>query len=205
MSISSPTKNLASDAATSVVETAQNYEPLTSGLLDRVSGLCAVEHPAVMGGRLGACLFSSFGFPLFLWGLGAVEVTTAALISAGSTLVATRPILLMGGLRIAPLLALQISAALLAFTATFPLLPALIMAAFLPLLGMLGFVSAGARVATVRFASEDRPQEADVVIARATQANVVDIRAAGISRRTGTKSQARSASDATAQPHQRAR
>ena len=73
---------------------------------------------------------------------------------------------------------------------------------------MLACVSASAHVAAIWLVADDRPYEADVVIARATQANVVDIRAAGITRRAGTKAPARAASEAagpTAQPHQQAR
>jgi hypothetical protein len=202
MTISSPTKSLAHDAKTSVAENVKREMRSETGFVARVSGLCAAEHPAVMGGRIGACLFSSFAFPFVLWGLGAVDATTAALISAATTLMGTRPVLLMGGLRIAPLLALQIIVALLVFTVTFPLAPALMLAAFLPLLGMLGFVVAGASIATARFARDDRLQEADVVIARATHGNVVDIRAAGISRRGGTKSQPRSGPDALTRSRQ---
>jgi len=80
-----------------------------------------------------------------------------------------------------------------------------LLAAFFPLLGMLAFVSASARVAAIRFGRDDRPQEADVVIARATQANVVDIRAAGIARRTAAKAQPRSAADPSTHSHKHAR
>ena len=158
--------------------------------------LCRAEHPAVIGGRVGACLFSSFAFPVILCALGAVDVTAAALIAAVATLVFTRPILLLGGVRIARVLTLQIAIAGLALSATFHVIPALLLAAFLPLLGMLAFVSGSSRLAATWFARDDRPYEADVVIARATQStNVVDIRAAGIARRAATRAPACAASD----------
>jgi hypothetical protein len=168
-----------------------------------LSRLSAAEHPAVMGGRVGACLFSSLAFPAGLWGLGAVEIPTAAVIAAAATLIATRPIMTSGGLRIASVLALQFVVALVACTATLPLLPAVILAAFFPLVGMLAFVTVAAKVATVVFARDNPVQEADVVIARATQANVVDIRSAGASRRTGPKARG-PASDAATESHQHA-
>lgn len=205
MSLHDPTTTLNADVTTTVPEHTKDEAPTMSGLVARVAELCATEHPAVMGGRVGACLFTSFVFPLGLWVLGAVELTTAALVAAGMTLLGTRPILLLGGLRVAHVLALQIAAAALALTSTMPAIPALFLAAFFPLLGMLAFVSAAAQLAAARFARDDRPHEADVVIARATQANVVDIRAAGVARRTGPKAAPRAVSDSAAQPHQHVR
>ena len=203
VSIQDTTNSLSAEATTSVPERTNAEATTETGLIVGVSDLCATEHPAVMGGRVGACLFTSFIFPVALWALGAVEVATATLIAAGSTLLATRPILLLGGLRIVRVLILQIGIGVLAFGSAFPVIPAFLLAAFFPLLGMLAAVSASARVASARFARDDRPHEADVVVARATQANVVDIRAAGIARRPGSKAQPRAVSDST--PQSRAR
>lgn len=161
-----------------------------------------------MGGRVGASVFSSFLFPAGLWALGAVDATGAALIATVVTILVTRPILLLGGTRIARVLALEIAIAALAFLSSFPVISGLLLAAFFPLLGMLACVSASAHVAAIWLVADDRPYEADVVIARATQANVVDIRAAGIARRAGTKTPARAPSEPagpTARPHQQAR
>jgi hypothetical protein len=193
ISIDNRTNSLSAKATTSVAEQTKDDATTDPGLLAGVADLCAAEHPAVMGGRLGACLFSSFVFPLGLWGLGAVEATTAALVATALTLLGTRPILLLGGLRIARVLALEIAIAGVA------------LAAFFPLLGMLSFVSASAQMAAARFATDDRPQEADVVVARATQANVVDIRAAGIARRAGPKVPPRAVSVPPVQSHQNAK
>jgi hypothetical protein len=173
-----------------------------------LGGVIAAEHPAVMGGRVGACIFSSFLFPAGLWALGAVDATGAALIATVATILVTRPILLLGGTRIARVLTLEIAIAALAFVSTFPVIPGLLLAAFFPLIGMLACVSASAHIAAIWLVADDRPYEADVVIARATQANVVDIRAAGIARRAGTRTPAHAASEPagpTAQPHQQAR
>jgi hypothetical protein len=205
ISIDNRTNSLSAKATTSVAEQTKDDATTDPGLLAGVADLCAAEHPAVMGGRLGACLFSSFVFPLGLWGLGAVEATTAALVATALTLLGTRPILLLGGLRIARVLALEIAIAGVAFASAFPLGPALVLAAFFPLLGMLSFVSASAQMAAARFATDDRPQEADVVVARATQANVVDIRAAGIARRAGPKVPPRAVSVPPVQSHQNAK
>ena len=154
---------------------------------------------------MGACVFSSFAFPVGLWLLGAVDVTGAALIAAVATMLVTRPILLLGGTRIARVLTLEIAIAALALLSTFPVFPALLLAAFFPLLGMLACVSAAAHVAATWLVADDRPYEADVVIARATQGNVVDIRAAGIARRAGAKPQARGVAEPAAQPHHQAK
>jgi hypothetical protein len=194
MSSQDSTRNLIGDATVTLSECdAAAVEQ--SGLLADVRELCAEEHPTVVGGRVGACLFSSFGFPAGLWVLGAVSPTGAAVVAILGTLLVTRLILVLGGIRVARVLALQVGIAALALFPTYSPLPALVTSAFFPLLGMLASVSAGARLAGAWFAQEERPREADMVIARATQANVVDIRAAGTSRRAaGAKPQARSIS-----------
>jgi len=208
MSIPDSTNSLSADAATSASEEVKDGATTESSLVAGLVDLCAAEHPAVMGGRVGACVFSSFAFPGGLWLLGSVDETTAALIATVLTLVATRPILLLGGTRIARVLTLQITIAVVALASTFPMIPSLLLGAFFPLLGMMLFVSSSAQLASSRFARDDRPQEADVVVARATQANVVDIRAAGIARRAGAKTATRPVSDppaTPAQPHQQAK
>jgi hypothetical protein len=209
MSLLDSMSSLTTDATVTVSRPAESDAALEPGVIAGVGELCRVEHPAVMGGRVGACLFSSFAFPVILYVLGAVDVTAAALIAAVATLLFARPILLLGGLRIARVLTLQIALAGLALSTTFHVIPALLLAGFLPLLGMLAFVSASSRLAAAWFARDDRPYEADVVIARATQStNVVDIRAAGIARRSATKAQAVAVSDSPAaadESHQQAK
>jgi hypothetical protein len=208
MSAQDSTTTLRTNDSTSISADAESDEAIRTGFMSGLGDVMVAEHPAVMGGRVGACIFSSFLFPAGLWALGAVDATGAALIATGATMLVTRPILLLGGTRIARVLALEIAIAALAFLSTFPVIPGLLLAAFFPLLGMLACVSASAQVAAIRLVADDRPHEADVVIARATQANVVDIRAAGIARRAGTKTPARPASEPagpTAQPHQQAR
>jgi hypothetical protein len=208
MSVQDSTTSLRTNDATSISEDAESDATIRAGFMSGLGDVIAAEHPAVMGGRLGACVFSSFLFPAGLWALGAVDATGAALIATVATILVTRPILLLGGTRIARVLALEIAIAALAFLSSFPVIPGLILAAFFPLLGMLACVSASAHVATIWLVADDRPYEADVVIARATQANVVDIRAAGIARRAGAKTPARAASEPagpTAQPHQQVR
>jgi hypothetical protein len=197
MSIHEPTTSLSTDGTVAVIEETESDEAIKSGFMAGLGDVATAEHPAVLGGRIGACLFSSFAFPSGLWALGAVDTTSAALIAAVATLVVTRPILLLGGTRISRVLALEMLIAALAFSSTFSLIPSLILAVFFPLLGMLACVSLAAQVATTWFVADERPYEADVVIARATQANVVDIRAAGIARRSGAKPQPRAASEAT--------
>jgi len=198
MSRHEPTTTLPTDGSLAVDEETESDETRKVGWVAGFERVAAVEHPAVLAGRIGACLFSSFAFPAGLWMLGAVDAMTAAAIASVATLVVTRPILLLGGTRIARVLALEILIAALAFSSTFPAIPGLLLATFFPLLGMLACVSGFQRVATTWFVVDDRPFEADVVVARATQANVVDIRAAGIARRTGAKPQARPSTDAAA-------
>jgi hypothetical protein len=208
MSAQESTTSLRTNDATSISEDAQSDKAISVGFISGLGDVIVAEHPAVIGGRIGACLFSSFVFPAGLWALGGVDANGAALIAAVATMLVTRPILMLGGTRIARVLALEIAIAALAFLSTLPAIPALLLATFFPLLGMLACVVASAHVAAIWLVADDRPYEADVVIARATQANVVDIRAAGIARRAGTKAPSRAASEPAgppAQPHQQAR
>lgn len=182
MSVHESSTRLSADGTASVCSETRRNDQAKQKFFAVLSEVTAAEHPTVTGGRLGACLYSSFVFPAGLWAVGAVDAMNAAMIAAVSTLVVTRPIMLMGGTRIAGVLVLEIAIAALAFCSVFPVLLGLPLAAFFPLLGMLACVSAG-QAAVGRFVEDDRPQEAEVVIARATQDNVVDIRAAGIARR----------------------
>jgi hypothetical protein len=177
----------ARDAALTISDIAR--QEIDAGLVSaRLKEVYAQEHPIVMGGRAGACLFSSFVFPAGLWAVGGVSATVAALIAAVMTLLASRTILFLGGMRIARVLALEVAVAAAVLIPDFSPVPAILFAVFFPLLGMLSCVSAGAQAAVTWFAGEDRPHEVDVVIARATQSNVVDIR----SRRVPAKSQGES-------------
>lgn len=150
----------------------------------RVSQLAVAEHPAVVGARIGACLFNSLGLPTLLWAIGGVSVLSALGLAAALTLLCSRTILAFGGLRIGRVLAVEILATGWALHASYPVLILGFVAVSLPLLGMLASVMASARIASVRFARSDHHlQEADAAVARASQANVVDIRAAGAARR----------------------
>jgi len=184
---------LSADGAVSVCADVERSEQTKRKFLTVLGDVAAAEHPAVIGGRVGACLYSSFVFPAGLWAVAAVDAMSAAMIAAVSTLVVTRPIMLLGGTRIARVLLLEIAIAALAFCSAYPAVVALPAAAFFPLLGMFACVTA-AQGAAGWFVEDDRPHEAEVVIARATQDNVVDIRAAGIARRAAARTQDRTAS-----------
>lgn len=190
MSVHESTTRLNADGAVPVCADTERSEKTGRKFSTVLSEVAADEHPAVIGGRLGACLYSSFVFPAGLWAVGAVDAISAAAVASVSTLALTRPILLMGGARIAGVLALEVAIAALAFCSVFPVLVGLPLAVFFPLLGTLACVSAGQAIVG-RFIEDDRPQEAEMVIARATQDNVVDIRAAGIARRAAARAHER--------------
>jgi hypothetical protein len=149
--------------------------------------LHAIEHPAVLGARIGACVFASFTLPVLWWILGETTATSAALLAAAFTVAATKATLTLGGLRIWRVLLVQIAVSAWVFHGAFSVPTALVLALFVPLTGMLATVSVCAKIAGSRFAAGEPFHEADEVVARATQPNVVDIRAAGAGRRTGAK------------------
>jgi hypothetical protein len=156
---------LNANATITVTET-DTREIATTGLVAGLADLCTGEHPTVMGGRVGACLFSSLVFPAGLWAVGAVSATTAALIAATATLLASRAILLLGGTCIARVLALEVGIVALVLVPKVSVVPAFVVAAFSPLIGMLACVLAGTALAATWFARHDRPLEIEVAIAR---------------------------------------
>ena len=153
----------------------------------RLADVGSLEHPAVLGARIGACVFSSFTLPVLWWVLGRMDPTHAAVLAAAFTALVTRPILLLGGSRIGRVLLLQIAISMWVFSVEFSHMTAFMLAVFVPLAGMLTSVTLCARIAGARFADEERVPEADAAVARATQPNVIDIRAAGSVRRVGAK------------------
>ena len=166
-----------------VAEPHQAVDP-NSGAL---AALADREHPAVLGARLGACLFSSFVFPTLLWTLGAATPAFGAAIAVLMTVIGSRPLLLVGGPKIVRVVLLQIAlGAVLLSRVTSPWLgiPA---AVFLPLVGMLATVWLVARIAEYMSTEDHRPHEVEAAVARAMQSNVVDIRSAEAARRASKK------------------
>jgi hypothetical protein len=172
---------VAADA--SVALTVQSGEPVSDGL----GVLKLAEASAVLGARIGACIFNSLTLPAILWALGGLEVATACVAAAVLTLLGTRSILVFGGTRIGRLMTLQIFVSLSALYPSHAPLSALLMAIFIPLVGTFLSVSICSRLADVPSSDDQVLLEADAVVARASQPNVVDIRAAGVARRAGTR------------------
>ena len=163
----------------------------SNAVIDEIpAGLSTVyetEHPAVLGARVGATVFSSFVFPATLWALGAATPGLGCMIAALLSLLVARPLLLLGGHRVGRVVSLEIVFAAVLLPRVFSPLVAIPVAVFFPLLGMLAMGSIAARIAERAFAEYERPHEAEAAVARAMQSNVVDIRSADATRRAGKK------------------
>jgi hypothetical protein len=146
------------------------------------------EDPSVLIARVGVCAFASFVFPASLWMIGAVTPALACVAAAALTLLTTRPVLLVGGPRVARVVLLEILMALVLLPRVMDPLFAVSAAVFWPLLGTFALASLGARVADQAFAEDERPHEVEAAVARAMQSNVVDIRSAEAARRAAKKS-----------------
>jgi len=145
------------------------------------------EHPAVLGARVGVCIFSSFVFPAALWAVGAATPGVACLVAALLTVLAARPVLLLGGHRVGRVVLLEIAFAMILLPRVLTPLAAIPAAVFFPLLGILATASLAARIAERAFAEHEHPHEVEAAVARAMQSNVVDIRSADAARRAGKK------------------
>jgi len=154
------------------------------------------EHPSVLIARLGVCAFASFAFPASLWAVGAATPALACVAAAAMTLLTSRPVLLVGGPRVARVILLEILVALVLLPRVMDPLFAVSAAVFWPLLGTLALASLGAHVADQAFAHDERPHEIEAIVARAMQSNVVDIRSAEAARRAARKSRAQASGSA---------
>ena len=152
------------------------------------------EHSSVLGARIGACLFSSFIFPIALWSSRAATPALACAIAAILSVLTVRPVLLLGGHRVGRVVLLEIAIAAVLLPRVFGPAVAVPVAIFFPLVGMLGVASLVAKLTERVFAERDElPHEVEAAVARAMQSNVVDIRSADAARRAGKKARGQAA------------
>lgn len=149
------------------------------------------EPSAVLGARIGACVFNSFTLPAILWALGGLEAATACAVAAVFTLLSSRTVLVSGGARIAPVLLFQIVVSMLVLYPVFGAFVAFPLAVFVPLGGSLLSASVCGRIADVPATDDEVLLQADAAVARAMQPNVVDIRSASANRRANARARAR--------------